>query len=79
MFHTNCDKISEKVNFSTHPNMDAHMSRVHYTLTVHNIEKLPLALVIERVPCVPLFVWLTTYEHTELSEWPVHGGIFLLF
>ena len=24
-----------------------------------------------------LFVWLTTYEHTELSEWPVRKGLCL--
>ena len=37
-------------------------------LSLHNITRIEY-----RAPLAPMFVWLTTYEHPELSEWPVHG------
>ena len=36
-------------------------------------------LVIQSTPCRHMFVWFTTYEHTEFSEWPVRGGISSIF
>ena len=32
-----------------------------------------------RTPCVRILSLKRTYEHTELSEWPVHGGRSLIF
>ena len=33
----------------------------------------PRAMAVQRCPCVHMLAIKCTYEHTELSEWPVRG------